>query len=255
MSTETYRTYVDNASLRAEWQEGLLILMYHAIETPPLWHKLRGLYLEPATLRAQLAELRDTGARFVSLTEWNRRRSREREIIVTFDDGFRSAYRHGLPVLRELAVPAINYIVAGEIGGDNSWDRAQGAQIRPLMSREEILEWQGAGLEIGSHTLTHPRLTSIPLDQARREIFESKKILEDLCGRPVPHFAYPYGDWNPAIRDLVAEAGYETAALAQSGFNSFESNRLTLHRFLATHRSPGGVALGRAFQRLLPNNK
>ena len=251
MSPPTPGTYFDCASIRPAWQDGLLILMYHAIETPPLWHKWRGLYVEPAKLRAQLDELRDTGARFVSLTEWNRRRSREREIIVTFDDGFQNVFRDGLPILRELAVPAINYIVAGEIGGANSWDRDAGAQMRPLMSRDEILEWQRAGLEIGSHTLTHPRLSAIPPDQARREIFDSKKILEDLCGRPVPHFAYPYGDWNPAIRDLVAEAGYETATVASPGFNSFESDRFTLHRFPATHRRPGAVALGRGFQRLL----
>jgi peptidoglycan/xylan/chitin deacetylase (PgdA/CDA1 family) len=245
--------YVDHASVRSAWHEGLLILMYHAIETPPLRHGWRGLYVEPEKLRAQLDELRETGTRFVSLTEWNRRRSREREIIVTFDDGFQSAFRHALPILGEFAVPAINYIVAGEVGGANSWDRTLGAQIRPLMSRDEILDWQRAGLEIGSHTLTHPRLTGIPLDQARREIFDSKKILEDLCGRPVPHFAYPYGDWNPTIRTLVAEAGYETATIAQPGLNSHESDRLTLHRFLATHNHPGAVALGRALQRLLPN--
>jgi peptidoglycan/xylan/chitin deacetylase (PgdA/CDA1 family) len=248
-------TYVNLASVRSVWEEGLLILFYHALETPPLGYKLRGLYVEPAKLRAQLSELRDTGARFVSLTEWNRYRRREREIIITFDDGFQSVFRQGLPVLRELAVPAINYIVAGEIGGTNSWDRAIGAQICPLMSREEILEWQSAGLEIGSHTMTHPRLTAIPPDQARREIFDSKKILEDLCGRPVPHFAYPYGDWNPAIRDLVAEAGYETAAVAYPGVNTFESDRLTLQRFLATHRLPRAVALGRAVQRHLLKNK
>ena len=55
----------------------------------------------------------------------------------------------------------------------------------------------------------------------------------------------------PSIRDLVTEAGYETAVLAYPGFNSFESDRFTLHRFLASHRRPGAVALGRAFQRLL----
>ncbi|MCE0497249.1 MAG: polysaccharide deacetylase family protein [Methylacidiphilales bacterium] len=247
--------YVDHTSIHSVWHDGLLILMYHAIETPPLWHSNRGLYIEPSKLRAQLGELRGTGTRFVSLTEWNRRRSREREIIVTFDDGFQNVFRHGLPILQELAVPAINYIVAGEIGGTNSWDRACGAQIRPLMSRDELLEWQRAGLEIGSHTLTHPHLTAIPLDQARHEIFDSKKILEDLCGRPVAHFAYPYGDWNPAIRDLVAEAGYETATVAHPGINSFESDRLTLRRFLATHRRPHVVALGRAFQRLLLNER
>jgi len=168
-------SYTDLNSVQSVWHEGLLILMYHAIETPPLRHPWRGLYVEPTKLRAQLDELRGTGARFVSLTEWNRRRSREREIIVTFDDGFQNAFRNALPILQELAVPAINYIVAGEIGGANSWDHALGAQIRTLMSHGEILEWQRAGLEIGSHTLTHPRLTAIPPDQARREIFDSKK--------------------------------------------------------------------------------
>jgi peptidoglycan/xylan/chitin deacetylase (PgdA/CDA1 family) len=247
--------FVDLASVQSEWREGLLILMYHAIETPPLWHNWRALYVEPEKMRRQLSELRETGARFVPLSEWNRRRSREREITVTFDDGFQNVFRDGLPILRELGVPAINYIVAGEIGGTNTWDRNLGAQMRPLMSKSDILEWLAAGQEIGAHTVTHPHLTEIPIEEARREIADGKKMLENLCGRPVLHFAYPYGDWNQAIRDLVIEAGYETAVSVKHGLNTFASDRFTLQRLMAMHARPGVVALGRTLARLATKKK
>ena len=65
--------------------------------------------------------------------------------------------------------------------------------------------------EIGAHTMTHPRLTRISPDQARREITESKKWIEGITGKPCVMFCYPYGDENAAIRMIAKEAGYRGA--------------------------------------------
>ncbi|MCA9370458.1 MAG: polysaccharide deacetylase family protein [Candidatus Peregrinibacteria bacterium] len=65
--------------------------------------------------------------------------------------------------------------------------------------------------EIGAHTITHPKLTRLSLDDARREIAESKTWIEERIGKPCTAFCYPYGDENTAMRTLVKEAGYETA--------------------------------------------
>lgn len=244
--------YINLASVRISWQEGLLVLMYHAIETPPLRHRFRGLYVEAQKLRSQLQELKTNGHRFVTLSDWHQNRTNEQQVAVTFDDGFQNVWRQGLPVLRDLAVPAINYIVVDQIGGTNFWDRNNGAWTRPLMQQSEITEWLEAGHEIGSHTLTHPHLTSLPLAEARREIFESKDRLENLFGRPILHFCYPYGDWNEATRDLVGEAGYATACTTRRGFNRDETDPLALHRLFATHRSPWAVAIRRAMLKHSP---
>jgi peptidoglycan/xylan/chitin deacetylase (PgdA/CDA1 family) len=226
-----------------DWQDGLLGLMYHAVEAPPLFHGLRGLYVEPALLDRQLAELQQGGATFVTLSEWAQKRPAERSVVVTFDDGFQSVFENALPVLQTRGVTAINYIVAKEIGGANRWDAGGNAQICPLMDRAALLDWQAAGQEIGAHTLTHAKLAEVPPDQARAEIFDSKKILEDLTGREVRHFCYPYGSWNEAVRDWVAEAGYETATTAHPGLNRPDADPFALLRHLASHPRPYRTAL------------
>jgi len=195
--------------------------------------------------------LQADGVRFVSLSDWNRDRADERQVAVTFDDGFQNVLLHALPVLRDLAVTSINFIVAGLIGQTNSWDRTAGARIRRLMDRSEIDVWLQAGQEIGSHTLTHRDLTSLSPEEARREIFESKKILEDLFSRPIRHFCYPYGSLNPALHDYVREAGYETACSTRGGYNLNGQDSFALRRLLARHRRPYAVAWGGAARNFL----
>jgi hypothetical protein len=61
--------------------------------------------------------------------------------------------------------------------------------------------------------------------------------MEDLFQRPVEHFCYPYGDWNPAVRDLVGEAGFRTATTVDFGVNQAETNLLSLTRITARYPS------------------
>ena len=84
----------------------------------------------------------------------------------------------------------------------------------------EVREWLSAGQEIGTHTLSHPRLAAIPEAQAKEEIFALKKKLEDLFGVTVRHFRYPYDKWSRRVRDLVEGAGYATAVTLDFGFNA-----------------------------------
>ena len=239
---QVLRDYIDLNSLQATWNEGLLILAYHAIETPPLRHRLPYLYVDPHKLCAQVRELLAAGARFVPAAEMTQTPGRERQVLITLDDGFQNVFVNALPIFRELGVPAIAYIVAGQLGGSNVWDRGKGLQERPLMSGAEILEWVGTGFEIGSHTVTHANLTALSPAEARREIFDSKKILEDLIGQPVRHFCYPYGRWNGLVRDLVMEAGYGTACTVDGGYSFPETDRFALRRVTARHRYPHAVA-------------
>ena len=241
--------YHDRASL-PDWTEGLLGLMYHAVESPPLFHSHRGLYVEPSLLERQLRELAADGVAFTSLTDWAERKPAQgRQVFVTFDDAFLDLRENALPVLSELGVPAVTYVVAGNIGGTNAWDAGGGAQVRPLMGRGDLLAWQAAGQEIGSHGMTHAHLTRVSSRQARAEIFDSRKRLEDLAGRPVRHFCYPYGDLNPAVRDLVGEAGYLTATTTEPGLNGPGVDPLLLKRFPALHRKPYQAALRAALLR------
>ena len=85
------------------------------------------------------------------------------------------------------------------------------ALFSPL-SREQVREMADSGLiDFGSHGLSHAILTALPEAEARRELVESKKAVEELCGKPVRSFAYPNGDYDPAVALLVQEAGYSCA--------------------------------------------
>jgi len=106
-----------------------------------------------------------------------------------------------------------------------------------------VREWISAGHEIGSHSLTHPFLTRLTVEKAREEISASKKKLEDLFGKPIEHFCYPYGDWNETVRDLAQEAGYKTACTTDTGINGAEDSPFTLKRFTARYPSRNLKAL------------
>jgi peptidoglycan/xylan/chitin deacetylase (PgdA/CDA1 family) len=106
-----------------------------------------------------------------------------------------------------------------------------------LLDRTQVQDWLSLGFEIGAHTLTHARLTSIPIAAAKDEIAGSKKKLEDLFGIPVKHFAYPYGNYSEAIVDLVKEAGFETGCTCDPEVVRYSADPFRLGRFFTNERS------------------
>ena len=191
-------------------------------------------------MAAQLAELKSAGFKSITLDAAVRNRSltpAPAHIVITFDDGFQNTLEHALDPLGENQFRAIQFIVAGRIGQQNVWDVPDGEVSAALMDAAQIREWLAAGHQIGSHSLTHPRLTQIDPKAAREEICSSKKLLEDQFGLPINHFCYPYGDWNPAIRDLVADAGYLTACTTEFGVNKHGDSPLALKRITARYPS------------------
>lgn len=143
-----------------------------------------------------------------------------REVIITFDDGYRDNYEVAAPLLLEHGLPACFFLTAGYVGTDDSfpWDREQG-RTSGLMSWAEARQLAELGFEIGCHTWSHPDLGIEPMTSVQRELYESRVRIEDAIGRPVQHFAYPFGgrqnirdSWVQAIRD----AGYRTNSSASN---------------------------------------
>ena len=161
----------------------------------------------------------------------------EKRIVITFDDGYVNVLRYGLEPLASTGFKAIQFLVADLLGKCNEWDVPLGEAPEPMMDAAQVRDWLGAGHEIGSHTLTHPWLTRLSVAAAREEIAASRKKLEDLFGRPIHHFCYPYGDWNEAVRELVAGAGYKTACTTDFGVNTVADSAFALMRFTARYPS------------------
>ena len=137
---------------------------------------------------------------------------------LTFDDGIVSVREHALPILAELGVPAVLYVVSGWVGRHNGWPgQPDDAPRYELLPWEGLRELAGAGFTIGSHTANHVRLEAGAVVDWRAELVDSKQRLEDELGVAVRHFAYPYG----ALCDEAVErvgAVYATAVTTELAY-------------------------------------
>jgi peptidoglycan/xylan/chitin deacetylase (PgdA/CDA1 family) len=86
------------------------------------------------------------------------------------------------------------------------------------------------GVEIGSHTVTHPILTRVSVDRLRRELEASRERLEQMLSRPIGLFCYPNGAYNRVVRDAVGHAGYRLAVTSDSGLNDTTIDPLAIRR-------------------------
>jgi peptidoglycan/xylan/chitin deacetylase (PgdA/CDA1 family) len=228
--------YSTLAPFQALFGQGNPILTYHKLGPRPLRARLKGLYLSRRLFTEQLQELRAAGYTCGSL-ENCAGRLQNRRVVITFDDGYVNVLEHGLKPLASTGFKAMQFLVADLMGKHNEWDVPQGEVPAPMMDPAQVRDWLAAGHDIGSHTLTHPWLTRLTVAAAREEIAASRKKLEDTFSRPIRHFCYPYGDWNESVRDLVAEAGYQTACTTNPGVNAPADSPFALKRFTARYPS------------------
>jgi peptidoglycan/xylan/chitin deacetylase (PgdA/CDA1 family) len=104
------------------------------------------------------------------------------------------------------------------LGSTNTWDEANGSATLQLMTAEQIRHWSGEGIEFGAHSRTHPHLTSLSSSELTTEVAGSKADLTALFGCPPVSFAYPYGDYNDAVRDTV-RGEFDMAFSIEEGVN------------------------------------
>jgi peptidoglycan/xylan/chitin deacetylase (PgdA/CDA1 family) len=217
------------------FQTGVPILMYHKIGARPRGVRLKGLYVDIENFVRQLAEFREAGVSTCTLGEACANGSESLRVALTFDDGFCNVFENALEPLAQHRLRALQFLVPDAIGKLNEWDIREGEAPEQLMDAAQIRQWLKAGHSIGSHSLTHARLTRLSVRDAREEIFASKKKLEDTFGVAVEHFCYPYGDFNDAVQGLVMEAGYRTACTTLFGVNTPATPPLVLRRLTVRH--------------------
>jgi poly-beta-1,6-N-acetyl-D-glucosamine N-deacetylase len=129
----------------------------------------------------------------------------EKPILLTFDDGYVGHYQSVYPLLKEYGYPAVFSLFTGKLDGSIvgrstvTWEQVREMAANPLVT-------------IAAHSLTHPSdLTKVPDDQIRREVTESKRILEERLGMPIRYFTYPEGHYDARVAELVEAAGYQAA--------------------------------------------
>ena len=130
---------------------------------------------------------------------------------VTFDDGIRSAVENAIPELVQRRIPATIFVVADYVGRNPDWETF-GPKYDPedrTVTLDQIEALPADLITIGSHTLSHPWLPSLPETKASEEISSSREKLKSLIGRDVTLFSFPYGAMNPRLVRECREAGYE----------------------------------------------
>ncbi len=148
-------------------------------------------------------------------------------ILVTIDDGALSTLTVAAPILARHRVPAVAFVSAGRLGepADDGPER--------FLDRHEVASLPDYGIEIGSHAVDHVSLGGLDRHRLQRALGGSKVILEDLTGREITAFAYPFGtrlDFDDCSRREAALAGYRVCFTSQHGAVGRGSDPLLLPR-------------------------
>ena len=174
------------------------ILTYHSLDASGSVISIR-----PEAFREQMESLAETGARVAPLHAVCETPG---AIALTFDDGFRNFFEHAFPVLQRFRFPATVFIVSGYCGQQNNWPsqpKNNGIPAADLLRWSEVEELARAGIEIGAHTVTHPRMSLLSPQETEEELLRCRAAIEDRIGSPVRSFAYPYGESTPEVRAAV----------------------------------------------------
>lgn len=138
-------------------------------------------------------------------------------VILTFDDGYKDNVENGLPVLQKYQLKGVFFIITGFVGQDG------------YMDWNDIRKLKEAGMEIGSHTVTHTALIGLTDDQSlRNELVHSKRALKDQLGVDAISFCYPFGEYDNRVLQFIKEAGYVFARTTRNGKWTVSDNWFSL---------------------------
>ncbi|MCX6820178.1 MAG: polysaccharide deacetylase family protein [Candidatus Adlerbacteria bacterium] len=235
---ESQRPYVLTSEIEAKIQEKnasstsgamrIPILVYHSIQPHQAGESLmkKRFDISPETLEEQLRYLKEHGYTTITLealAEDIRSGTTSpvaKPVVLTFDDGWQDHYTKAFPLLEKYHDTATFYVYTNPIGKDPRF-----------LTWSEIQEMSAAGMTIGSHTLSHPLLSTLTPAQLQSEVVNSKKILETHLGKPVVDFASPFGYSTKTLEQLLAQAGYTTGRTGYKGNYHSKNDLLRLSSY------------------------
>jgi peptidoglycan/xylan/chitin deacetylase (PgdA/CDA1 family)/glycosyltransferase involved in cell wall biosynthesis len=201
----------------------LPVLMYHRVG-PDLPGTYRELTVSPGRFKEHMEWLKRNGYSTVGTGDWLAWRREgnplpQKPVLLTFDDAYEALVEHAFPVLKEYGFTGTVFVVTGEIGGENTWDRNEGSAPIKCMSGEQIRHWSAEGIEFGAHTRTHADLTTLSGSGLEMEVAKSRDDLAAILGAAPLSFAYPFGHYNDAAR-CCAEKVFQLAFTCDEGLNA-----------------------------------
>ena len=206
------------------------ILMYHHVVDLPIdATELQTTWtVTPKKFDAQMQWLAHNGYRSITMAQLiahlkNRQPLPAKPIIISFDDGWEEQYSTAFPILTKYGLSGTFFVYTHPL------DHTE------YMTWAQVQELAAAGMDIQSHSITHPHLRTMAPDAAFKEVAESKATLEKRLGKPVVAFCYPYGEYNNAIIEMVKRAGYESAVTLASGYRQRADELYTLRRLRVSY--------------------
>jgi len=185
-----------------------------------------------STFEEQMKFLKDRGYRVITLDQLFdflefKGQIPKKSVVINIDDGWRSTYDITFPILKKYGYPATLFVYTDLIVGSEktlSWDLIQ--------------EMANNGMDIQCHTKTHRRLTTIDQKESFKEYFEAiekelsacEAMIKKKLNKEVKYLAYPYGDTNPLVIELLKKHGYRGAFTIKRGGNPFFIHNYRLNR-------------------------
>ena len=195
-------------------------MLHRVVEQRSEKPEQRELEVTPDYLEQKILEYKQKGYTFVSINDVSLFQVSgfkfHRFVCVTFDDGYRDNYTLAYPLLKRLGVPFTVYITTGFIDNRLPMWWYQGERLG--LSTDELKALDADPLcTIGAHTMSHPKLDSLPYSEQYTEIADSKLELERLLGHPMNHFSFPHGAHDEDTLAICQELGFKTVVQSWGG--------------------------------------
>ena len=213
----------------------LPVLLYHHVG-PVQPGTYPALTVAPERFEKQMSWLKRNGYTTIRTADWlawclEGKSLPPKPVLLTFDDAYADLVEYAFPVLRKHDFTATVFVVTGEIGGENSWDKRSGSAAIRCMNVDEIKRWSGEGIEFGAHTRTHPDLTTLSEHELEEEIAGSGRELAVILGKIPSSFAFPFGAYNSIVQERVKKS-YQLAFTSDEGLNDLATHPHTLRRIM-----------------------
>ncbi len=225
------------------------ILMYHSVEDAPRPPKYKHFYVLADEFAGQMKMLKRAGYTPITFSMLAAARAGSalplKPVLLTFDDGYANLKTNVFPLMERLGFAYTVFLVSERVGKTNDWVVPDGYDPTPLLTWDEVAEMQKSRfVSFEAHTATHPKLGSLSPADVRRELAESKDVLEQKLQAPMSVLCYPYGDVNDAVVILAGEAGYTQAVTTEFGRARLTDNPLCLPRISVYHVPPFSLTYG-----------
>jgi peptidoglycan/xylan/chitin deacetylase (PgdA/CDA1 family) len=218
----------NKGGLTADGYQVVPVICYHRFA-----EKCKSSICMPASIfDQQMRYLKDNGYRVINLAELlgflrYRHALPKRSVVITLDDGYRSAYDIAYPILKKYGFTAALLIYTDFVETSKS-----------AITWDQLREMNTDGFEVGSHTLSHCDLTKKKegedekayIERIKRELLVSKQIIDKELEQDTIYVAFPYGHYNQRVLNICDQVGYEMAFSTKRGGNPFFADPLALRR-------------------------